>query len=247
MSLLSTLTSDTSIQQEKDTLGNGSYILDSDAYTLRIMLAYITKANSGAMGLVLHTSPDGGKRTLRETLWLTSGTAKGCKNYFEDKNGEKRYLPGFAVANAIAVLTLNKEISQLETEEKVINLYNKEAGKEIPTKANVITELLNQEFIGGVLKQLSDKNVQDATGAYVPSGETREENVLDKVFNADGLTLAELRAGKTEGEFLAKWKEKWVGQINDRSTKGVAGVAGKPAAGASSAPAANKPTPSLFG
>ena len=245
MSLLSTLTSEAGIQEEKDTLGNGSFVVDSGVYNLKITLAYITKAASGALGLVLHTQPTGDKRTLRETLWLTSGTAKGGKNYYEDKNGEKRYLPGFAIANAIAQLTLGKEISQLDTEEKVVNLYSYDAGKEVPTKVNVITDLLGQEFTGGVLKQIVDKNVKDATGAYVPSGETREENVLDKIFSAEGLTLAEQRAGKTEGEFLPKWKEKWTGQINDRSTKGV--VANTGTAGAPAASSAPKTTPSLFG
>ena len=176
-------------------------------------------------------------------MWVTSGTAKGCKNYYETTNGEKHYLPGFAMANAIAVMTTGQELGTLETEVKVANVYNKEAGKEIPTKVDVITDLVGKVFIGGILKQLSNKTAQDAAGVYQPTGETREENVLDKIFSENGLTMAELRAGQTEGSFLTDWVAKWKGQIKDRSTKGGAtGTAGVPAA---AAPAA-KPAKSLF-
>ena len=241
MSLLAGLTSDTSIQEEKDSLG-GSFVLESNAYTLTITLPYIMKSAGGAMGLVLHcVTPEG--KNYRETLWVTSGTAKGCKNYYETTNGEKRYLPGFAMANAIAVMTTGQELGTLETEVKVANVYNKEAGKEIPTKVDVITDLVGKVFIGGILKQLSNKTAQDAAGVYQPTGETREENVLDKIFSENGLTMAELRAGQTEGSFLTDWVAKWKGQIKDRSTKGGAtGTAGVPAA---AAPAA-KPAKSLF-
>lgn len=240
MSLLAGLTSDTSIQEEKDTLGGGGYILESDAYALTITLPYVIKSNGGAMGLVLHCTTQEGKN-YRETLWVTSGTAKGGKNYYEDKNGEKRYLPGFSMANAIAIMTTGKELGQLETEVKVANVYSKEAGKEVPTKVDVIVELVGKVFVGGILKQLSDKTAPDATGVYQPTGETREENVLDKIFNEAGLTIAELRAGHTEPAFLNDWTTKWKGQVKDRSTKG-AGTAGTPSA----APAAAKPAKSLF-
>lgn len=242
MSLLAGLTSDTSIKEEKDTLGGGGFILESDAYKLTINLPYVMKSAGGAMGLVLHCTTEDGKN-YRETLWMTSGTAKGCLNYYVNKSGEKQYLPGFAMANAIAIMTTGKEIAQLETEVKVANIYNKEAAKEVPTKVDVITDLVGKVFVGGILKQLVDKTVQDSTGAYVPNGETRDENVLDKIFNEEGLTLAELRAGKTEAEFLPTWTAKWKDQVKDRSTKGAVaptGMAGAPAA------AAAKPTKSLF-
>lgn len=67
--------------------------------------------------------PERPTREVKSQLWMTSGTAKGCKNYYEDRNGTKQYLPGFLIANSIALLTVVAELSQLETETKVVNVY----------------------------------------------------------------------------------------------------------------------------
>lgn len=242
MSILSTLSTDNSIKVASDTLGAGGP-LESGIYNATVSVAYVTKASSGALGLVLHLKTDTG-REHRETLWVTSGTAKGCKNYYE-KDGEKRYLPDFEMANNLALLTVGQEISELGTEEKVVNVWSPEAKAEVPTKVDMITDLLGQEIIAGIIKQKVDKTVRTDDGVYVPSGETREEAVLDKLFRArDRKTVAEIRAQAEEASFIDRWEQKWTGQVRDRS-KGVAaaGTAGVPKAAQA---AAKKPTQSLF-
>ena len=87
-----------------------------------------------------------------------------------------------AAMDSLCLLTVGKEISQMETETKVVNLYNPESKTEVPTNVEMITELLGKQVLGGLIKQIVDKNVKDAAGNYVPSGETREENELDKLF-----------------------------------------------------------------
>jgi hypothetical protein len=62
----------------------------------------MTTADSGAMALNIRAKTEDGKE-IRQQLRMTSGTAKGCKNYYEDKNGEKKYLPGFLMANALSL------------------------------------------------------------------------------------------------------------------------------------------------
>ena len=90
---------------------------------------------------------------------MASGTAKGCKNYYE-KDGQKNYLPGYLLAESLALLTVGKSISGCDTEEKVVNLYSYEAKAEVPTKVQMVMELLNKDVIAGIVKQTVDKNVK---------------------------------------------------------------------------------------
>lgn len=249
MSLLSGLTIDKSIQTETDVLGGGG-ALESGLYKATVTLAYLQKSKGGALGLVTHFKTDQG-REFRETLWITSGDAKGNKNYYE-KDGEKKYLPGFIIADALCLLTVGSSIAAMDTEQKVVNVYSYDAKAEVPTKVDMLVGLLGQEIIVGLLKQTVDKNVKNDQGAYVPSGETRDENTIDKLFRArDNMTTAEIRAQVQEASFYKAWEEKNAGKTRDRSTKGATGAArpGAPTMGgaAAGAPAAARPTNSLFG
>jgi len=230
MSILSTLTTDKAIKEDSDFLG-GFQALESDLYNLTIKHAYITAAPSEALALnVVFTSED--SRELRQQFWMRSGKAKGCKNFYLNKKGEKHYLPGFNQANALCLLTVAKEISTLDTEQKVIPLYNRDEQKEVPTKVDMLTDLLGKQITAGVIKQLVDKNEKDPnSGEYVPTGETRTENEVDKFFRfRDGLTVTEIRGKMATPEFKNKWLDKWQGEIKDKST-GTAGViAGAPIA-----------------
>lgn len=245
MSLLQNLKSDETIAQERDSVG-GNGAVESGLYPSVINLAYLTKSGGGAVGLVLAAKVNDG-REIRQTLWVTSGKDKGGTNYYTDKNGEKQYLPGFNLANSLALLTVGKELSDLGTETKVVNAYSPEARAEVPTKVEMIVDLLGKEIIIGAIKQTVDKTKKnDDTNKYEPTGETREENEIDKFFRSrDRMTTAEIRAQATEATFIDTWDAKWTGKTRDRSTKGAAGVAGAPKAAGAGA-AAKKPTTSLF-
>lgn len=241
MSLLKSLTTDSAIANEKDSVGGGG-VLASGLYLATVAMAYINKSDGGALGLNVVFNIDG--KDVRQTFWMTSGDAKGNKNYYEDKKGDKQYLPGFNMANSLSLLTVKKEISELDTEEKVIKLYSYDAKAEVPTKVNVVTELLNQEIYVGLLKQTVDKTAKNDAGKYVPTGDTRDENETDKLFRAaDKLTTAEIRAASDVAEFAKTWADKWTGVTKDKTSKDVVkGVAGAPAAAGT-----KKPTTSLFG
>jgi len=246
MSLFANLKTDDSIENEKDVVG-GSGPLDSGLYEATVDLAYAGKASSGAQSIVLHLKTDNG--TVRETLWVTSGDAKGNRNFYETSDGEKRYLPGFNMASSLCLLTVGKELAEMNTEEKVINLWNSEAKAQVPTKVPVLTELLGQPIIAGILRQIVDKNVKNDAGDYVPSGDTREENTFDKFFRSkDKLTTAEIRAGASEATFYNTWDERNTGTVRDRTTKDTGQQTSNTfGAAASAIPAASdKPTQSLF-
>ena len=253
MNMLASLSTESDIADEKDSVGGGFTVLDTAIYAMSVTLAYLTKSKGEALGMVLNLKAEDG-RELKQTLWMTSGKEKGCKNFYTDKAGEKKYLPGFIQANALCLLTVGKEISAMETEQKVVNVYSSEAKAEVPTKVDVLVDLLGKDILVGVIKQTVDKTRKnEATGQYDPTGETRDENEIDKLFRArDRMTTAEIRAQSTQAIFADTWESKWAGKTKDK-TKKAGGTAGVPKgtaaafAGAQAAAAAKKPATSLFG
>ena len=245
MSLFSKVNHETDqIQEETDSLG-GRRILDTGVYPVTVEMAYLKESKGGAIGVVLDLVTDDGAN-LSQTIYVTSGTAKGCKTYYETANGEKRFLPGYNLMNSLALLTCDKELFDLEPEQKVIKVYSREAQDEVPTKVDVLTELLGQKALAAVFKQVVDKNVQADDGSYVPSGETREENEIDKFFHAEQRkTVTEFRNKAEEASFIDAWLAKWEGQVKDKTDKsGAQGKAGAPKAAGGGV---KKPTKSLFG
>jgi hypothetical protein len=244
MSILKNLKSDENISTAKDSVGGGGAI-DSDSYKAVVSMAYLTESKGGAAGLVFSAKAENG-REIRQTFWMTSGKDKGQKHYYE-KDGEKHELPGFTAANSLCLLTTGQEIGDLEPEKKVVSVYSYEAKAEVPTKVDVLTDLIGKEIVIGLLKQTVDKTTKnEATGKYDPTGETRDENEIDKFFHAETLkTVAELRAKADEAAFHAIWVAKWKGQVRNKA-KGAAagGTAGAPKAGGAGT---KKPATSLFG
>lgn len=244
MNIFANVVTDSSIEEEIDVVSSGFKPLESGIYTFEIKQAYAGEASSGAKSVTFQFEAADGTK-FKNTQYVTSGKAKGGKNYYETKDGKKRYLPGFTTTNNICLLSAGKELHEIEMEEKVINLYDKDAGKEVPTKVMMLMDILGKEITLGVIKQIVDKNVKDGAGNYVPSGETREENEVDKVFRArDGMTVAEIKAQAEEAVFINTWKEANEGKTRNKAKGAQNGsVAGAPTAAASSAPA---PAKSLF-
>ena len=245
MSLLGNLTTDSDIKTEEDRVG-GIRLFDSGVYDGKISMAYVTESKGGAMCLNVNFDIDG--RELRQRFWMTSGKAKGQRNYYETKDGAKAYLPGFNMANSLCLLTVGKEINAMDTDSKMLKLWSPEAKAEVPTEVPVVTGLLGQEITLGVVKQTVDKMAKGDSGAYEPTGETREENEVDKFFRTkDKLTTAEIRAQVTEPGFFDTWKSKFTNTVRDKTRKRSTNSTAKTSSAlGGSAGSAGKPTESLF-
>jgi hypothetical protein len=219
MSILAGLEVDKEIKDDGDSLGGQFGPVESGLYKLTINSAYITVTDKQSIGVVVECKTKDGV-TVRETFWVQSGKEKGCKTYFVTKAGDKQNLPGFNQANALCLLTVGKELSKLETEEKIIDLYNYTAKAQVPTKVDMITDLVGKEVVAGIIKRTVNKRKQNAEGKYVSIKETRQENEFNKFFRAkDNLTVTEIKAGVTEAEFYKKWAAKWNGVTQDRTDK----------------------------
>jgi hypothetical protein len=238
--MLNTLAKPTNVVEEKDTLGGGSYLLDSDIYDMTIDTAWVGKSSGGAMNVNIVLKS--GSKTLRSTIYITSGNVKGNKTTYLDKNGEEHYLPGFSQIDSMCLLATSKSITELATTKKVIKVYDPSVSKEVPTEVDMIMELLGTAIKVGVLKQIVDKTAKnDRTGAYEPTGETREINEIDKFFRSrDGLTTAEIRAGEPAAVFLSTWQNANKGIIQNKAKGGTSRpTAGMPPAAGAAKPAAS--------
>lgn len=245
--MLDRLQEDTSIVTiDSDSLG-GYGALESALYDMTIKYAYYTESKGGALALNIEaTGPN--KEHLKQQLWVASGKEKGGKNfYLNKKTGEKVYLPGFVIANSIALLSVKKKIGALPTEKKTIMLYDAETKKDKPTDVDMVTELLGKTVTMGILKQTVDKTTKnEMTGEYEPTGETRDENEIVKIFRAsDGKTVTEIMAKAEAAEFKDRWAEKWTGITRNRSV-GTGAVSGSPATGAPQKTGQAAPVESLF-
>lgn len=230
---------DASIEQEKDTLGGG-FVWDTGLYDVVIDSVYMDQSKGGAYSLnFVFKIADG--RELRNTQYVTSGSAKGTRNYYE-KDGKKHYLPGFTAANDIAVAATGKELSGLEMEDKIVEIYDFDLKKKVPTTKPVFMEMIGKTFKLGVQKVKEYKNIKNDAGDYVPGPDIKEFNEVAKSFNNDGLTSIEAKAGVTEPEFVNKWLERNKADFVKDKTKGVTPTTGGGASGMPAAPAA----PSLF-
>lgn len=250
MSLLSTLNTSNDVQEDTDTLG-GSGPWPTDLYKLNVSMAYLIESTSGAIGVVLHMKNESGQE-LRETVYISSGTAKGKKTYYETQDGTRKNLPGYSLIRSLTRMTLDQEPLAVTTEAKIVNVYDFDAKKEVPKEVPVMVDLLGKEITAAVVHKISDKTAKNAQGAYAPTGEVREHNELTKFFHLpSGLTLTEAMGGETEGKFIHSWKEKNQGQVIDTSTKVAPGAPGNVTTGAfgqapGAATATPAPTTSLF-
>lgn len=233
---------DQGLEKAEDRLGGGFSVRETDIYTFKIKAAYAGKSQGGAMNVSLIAVDSQGE--YRETIYITN--RKG-ENFFV-KDGKKIPLPGFTIINDLCLIATGEPLSEQETEEKVINLYDFEAKKEVPTSVPMIMALLDAEVSLSIQKNLEDKNVKNDAGDYVPSGETRDTNTIGKVFHTETkMTVVEALEGAEEAKFWDAWLEKNKGKVFDRTKKDTGG--GKPV-GARPTPTAGAKEggrPSLFG
>jgi len=222
----------------KDTLGGG-FTWDTGLYSVVIDSAYLDMSKGGAANITFGFKTAEGK-ALSQTIYVSSGTAKGQLNYYIDKkDGSKQYLPGFVTADDIALVTCGVNIGDIEQEEKMVEVYNVELKKKAPTTKPVFMELIGKELQIGIVKLREFKNVlNDVTGKYEPGTEIKELNEIGKIFAEDGRTVVEMRADE-EAAFVTKWAESHPADYVKDKTKTKA-KAGAPGADAS------KPKKSLF-
>lgn len=233
------------LEKAQDRLGGGFQALETDIYIGTIKALYGTKSSGGATGLVLIADIDG--REYTETYWVTDKTGK---NYFLNKQDPTKKVPlaGFTHANDLCLLTLDMQLSEIQTEDKVINLYNYDQKKDVATSVPMVTEAIGKTVALGILREKHNKSEKNASGEYVDQvGTERFVNQTDKLFHPEmKVTVLEAQAGATEAKFWDGWLERNKGKDRDKRTYkdgAEGGSSGAPPKAAAAAPART----SLFG
>lgn len=241
MSLFASIQNANIQTKEEDVLGGGRTV-PSNVYPAGIKLAYLDAAASGAICVVFDFAMlvNGKERNHKETIYISN---KNKEFTYKDKqSGEDKPLPGFVTVDSICKAVTGKSITELSTEKKMVKVYDYDQKAEVPQEKEVLMDLIRGKLELGILEVIVDKNVKSDTGGYVPSGETREQNELSKVFNEDGLTQMEKESGATEAKFKAAWVEQYAGKKINKSKGAASGAKAGGVSGASK-PAASP----LFG
>lgn len=231
------------LEQVQDRIG-GFTPLDSDIYIATIKAMYAQPAKSGALGVTLLATLDNGKE-YQETFYVSD---KEGKNYFLNKQDstKKVPLPGFVVVNDICLIASDMPLSDQETEEKVLNIYDPEAKKELPKNVPVITALIGKKVALAIANELHNKTTK-VGDSYQETAESVNRNAVVKVFHPEyKITVYEATEEK-DPTFWDKWLERYKGQVIDRRKikDGEQGKEGRPPKAAPQA--TTKPTKSLFG
>lgn len=237
------------LEKQEDRLGGGFTPFSTNVYAAKIKMMYGMESSGGAMGVELLL--DIGGKEYNETIYVTSGKEKGQKNYFE-KDGKKYPMPGFTTVNDLALVVTGKELNQLDFEDRIVEAWDRDAGKKVNKTVQAATDLIGAEILVAIQEVIENKQKRnDATGNYedVP-GETRTSNNIAKVFTADKRTVREVldEVAEGEGKFHDDWLKKNEGVAYDKTKKGGANngtAGGPPKAGATQAPA--KEGKALFG
>lgn len=227
---------------------SGRQVLESDIYTGTIKAFYGGQSEKGAKFVhVVLTKEDG--KDYSETIYVTN--QKG-ENFFAGKDrdgkltGKNNPLPGFTVIDDMATCATGLPLCDLEFEDRVVNIYDFDAKKELPKTVKSADAMIGQTVSVGILKILENKGVKnEATGKYDATSEEIYKNGIDKVWNTEvQMTVAEARDGVTEnGVYWKKWLEtnSGEGKFKDarkfdaaKGGKTGAPVAGKPGGAATS-------------
>ena len=119
MSLLSNLNTDNNnVAGETDRL-KGSGVLESGIYEMVIETIYLDQSKGGANNVNIHFKGPNGEK-LRVTEYFTNKKGESTYEY----QGTAYYLPGYNKFNALSLLGIGKELKDLSTEEKQVNVYD---------------------------------------------------------------------------------------------------------------------------
>lgn len=203
MSIFGNAVDTSTVAKEKDF---SKRTVDTGAYGGTIDIAFAGQSKGGARSVTINLSLDGGKK-VSDTVYITN---KAGDVTFEDKEGNKQFLPGYALINNLCIMATGKGLQDLaETvETKTVKLFDFDAKKEVPTDVQAITKLTGCRVLVSILEEEYEKKKQDAaSGEYLGTGEFAVKNVILKVFHPDTRqTPVEIR-DEAEATYLDKWLE----------------------------------------
>jgi len=236
------------LEEAGDRLGGG-FIFETGVYAGKLTMAYA--GQSGAQGskatsITVLIDIDG--KEFKETVWISNRDGENSYADKQDKN-KKHPLPGFTTIDDLCLVSTGYGLADQDVEDKVVKIYNFDDKKDVPTNVPVLVNLLGKDVLVAITRQTVDKQRKTDAG-YVNTGETRDENTIEKFFHVDTRrTVTEIKQQIDEPIFIDAWAGKNTGKTRNKA-KGADGKTGAPG-GHAGAPGATggqqKPKNSLFG
>lgn len=153
MSMFSGIETSNETQEAVDSVGGYAKIDKTGFYEMEIEKAYGGTSSGGAFSVTIHfkgKNKDGRDVNFTQTEYISSGTAKGCKNYYIDKDGNKQYLPGYnKIKNLDALLGFVRDYPQ--TTAGNVMLWDRDVRAEVPQTKEIITEWIGKK-VGCLIK-----------------------------------------------------------------------------------------------
>ena len=205
------------LEAARDVVNTGYAPEPTDIYKAIVKMAYVQESSRGAMGIVLNFYLPHSGKDYKETLWVTS---RDGHNYSVNKDtGKKQGLPGFNVVNDLCTVTLEKELADLDTENKLVPIWNYETKTNVPTQVPVLTELLGKECYLAIYQNMENKQVSDGKGDYVATAEVRNTNTIEKVMHFPSrFTVKEATDGVEEPVYYDAWLQAHKDTVRDKRT-----------------------------
>lgn len=200
-----------------------SSIFATDVYPFTIDMAYADESDKGAAFLSLSLIADDG-RTLKQTIYFTSGDEKDNDiTYPVRKNGkptgERKYLPGYILCSDLhEIITDGVELADMNTESKLVKVWDKESNTEKPMEKPVLVDLIGNKVKLGIQHQSIFKSV-NKDGKYVETDEIIQRNEIAKVFDIEtDQTVSEIKA-EEDAAYMEKWLSSYKDRVFDRTKK----------------------------
>lgn len=198
------------VVDNQETVGGGWTADDSGTQLVVLTEAYLTESAKGALAFNLKTKDKEGNERAYQ-IYFTNRNKEVF--YTDKKTQEKRKLPGYQMVDNICKAACGKTFMEVNktAKKKVIDLYDFESRKEIPTEVKAFPAVLKKPLILGIIKIVKNK--------YKNGKETSEKievNEIHMVFRKeDKRTPKEVDNGVTEPKNHEKWVKYWDGRVKD--------------------------------
>lgn len=193
------------LQENEERVGGGGFTADeSNASLVLFENAYLTQSKHGAWAVNLQSKNKAGDERAYQ-IYFTN--RKGEVFYKDKKSGNSVKLPGYQLLDSIALATCGKSFKEVldNTKTKVIDLYDYESRKDVPTEVQTLPLICKKALILGVIKKIDNKFKNGKK-----TSEKRESNEIHMAFRKeDKLTPKEHASGASEPKMYNQWVAYW--------------------------------------
>lgn len=193
------------LHENEERVGGGGFTADDSNASLVIFEnAYLTQSKNGAWAANLQSKNKAGDERSYQVYFTNR---KGEVFYTDSKTKNRVKLPGYQLLDSIALATCGKSFKEVldNTKTKVIDLYDYESRKDVPTEVQTLPLICKKAIILGVIKKIDNKYKNGKK-----TSEKRESNEIHMVFRKeDKLTPKEHASGATEPKMYSKWIAYW--------------------------------------